>query len=63
MAARSEPLFEIDPRTSASIEVLYADRALETFGRCGAGWFWCSRPRGFAAVGSAIGPFATTYAA
>ena len=37
-----EPLFDIDPRTGAAIEVFYADRALETFGRCGAGWFWWS---------------------
>ena len=43
-----EPLYDVDPRTGASIEVFYADRALETFGRCGAGWFWCSRQRGFA---------------
>ena len=34
--ARREPLYDIDPRTGASIEVFYADRALETFGRCGA---------------------------
>ena len=39
-----EPLYDIDPRTGASIEVFYADRALETFGRCGAGWFWCVSP-------------------
>ena len=32
-----EPLYDVDPRTGASIEVFYADRALETFGRCGAG--------------------------
>ena len=43
-----DPLYDIDPRTGATIEVFYADRALETFGRCGAGWFWCSRQRGFA---------------
>ena len=47
-----EPLYDIDPRTGASIEVFYADRALETFGRCGAGWFWCSRQRGFAPEGT-----------
>ena len=46
-AARSlEPLFDIHPRTGASIEVFYADRTLETFGRCGAGWFWWSSPAG-----------------
>jgi hypothetical protein len=63
MAARSEPLFDIDPRTGASMEVFYADCTLDTFGRCGAGWFWCSRRRGYASATPAIGPFATRYAA
>ena len=36
--------FDSNPRTGASIEVFYADRALETFGRCGAGEFnWSKR--------------------
>jgi hypothetical protein len=34
------PLYDINPQTGASIEVFYAGRTLETFGRCGAGWFW-----------------------
>jgi hypothetical protein len=58
-----EPLYDVHPRTGASIEVFYADRALETFGRCGAGWFWWSRLRGFSPDGSPTGPFATSYAA
>jgi hypothetical protein len=58
-----EPLYDIDPRTGASIEVFFADRALETFGRCGSGWFWCSRRRGFSPERQATGPFATSYAA
>ena len=58
-----EPLFDIHPRTGVSIEVFYADRTLETFGRGGAGWFWWSRRRGFSPDGSATGPFATSYAA
>jgi hypothetical protein len=58
-----EPLYDIDPQTGATIEVFYADRALETFGRCGAGWFWCSRQRGFAPEVPPTGPFATSYAA
>src|SRR4051794_3628579 len=62
-APGQEPLFDIDPRTGASIEVFYTDRALETFGRCGAGWFWCHRRRGYPAMGQAVGPFATSYAA
>jgi hypothetical protein len=40
-----EPFFDIHPRTGISIEVFFADRTLETFGRCGAGWFWWSRRR------------------
>jgi len=61
--AALEPLYDIHPQTGASIEVFYADRTLETFGRCGARWFWWSRRRGFAPDGPAAGPFATRYAA
>jgi hypothetical protein len=61
--ARHEPLFDVHPRTGASIEVFYSDRTLETFGRCGAGWFWWSRRRGFSPAGLATGPFVTSYAA
>jgi hypothetical protein len=60
---RLEPLYDIDRRTGASIEVFYADRALETFGRCGAGWFWWLRRRGCSPDGSPTGPFATSYTA
>jgi hypothetical protein len=58
-----EPLFDVHPRTGASIEVFYADRALETFGWCGGGWFWWSRQRGCSPAGLPTGPFATSYAA
>jgi hypothetical protein len=61
--ASQKPLYDIDPRTGAAIEVFYADRTLETFGRCGSGWFWWSRRRGFSPDGSPTGPFATSYAA
>jgi hypothetical protein len=61
--AAREPLYDINPMTGASIEVFYANRALETFGRGGAGWFWQSRRRGFSPDGPATGPFATSYAA
>ena len=44
-----EPLFDIHPLTGATIEVFYADGRLETFGRYGAGWFWCCRRRGSSA--------------
>jgi hypothetical protein len=58
-----EPLYDVHPRTGASIEVFYADRTLETFGKGGAGWFWWSRRRGFAPDGPPTGPFATSYSA
>jgi len=61
--ARHEPLFDIHPSTGACIEVFYADRTLETFGRGGIGWFWCSRWPGFPPAGQPVGPFATSYAA
>jgi len=60
---RYKPLFDVHPVTGASIEVFYADRTLETFGRSGAGWFWWSRPRACSPDGPPVGPFATSYAA
>ena len=63
MQCAHDPLYDIDPRTGVSIEVFYADRALETFGRCGGGWFWWSRQRGFPPAGAATGPFPTSFAA
>jgi hypothetical protein len=60
---RREPLFDVDPRTGATLEVFYADRALETFGRGGSCWFWWPRRRGFAPDGPPTGPFPTSYAA
>jgi hypothetical protein len=60
---RHEPLFDIDPVTGASIEVFYADNSLISFGKCGAGWFWWPRRRGFAPTGRAYGPFPTCYSA
>jgi hypothetical protein len=61
--AAHEPLFHVHPRTGAMVEEFYADRTMETFGRCGAGWFWCCRRRCYSADGAAVGPFATSYAA
>jgi hypothetical protein len=58
-----EPLYEIDPETGTTIEVFYADRTPETFGRGGAGWFWWPRRRGCSPDGPATGPFATSYSA
>jgi hypothetical protein len=62
-SARQEPLFDIHPLTGASIEVFYADRALETFSKCGAGWYWWLRSRGCSPDSPATGPFSTRYAA
>jgi hypothetical protein len=59
--AKLEPLYDIDPRTGVTIEVFYADRALETFGWGGGGWFWHARRRGFAPDGLAHRPFPTSY--
>ena len=61
--AEHEPLFDVHPQTGVRIEVFYADRVLETFGRGGAGWFWWSRRRGSSPDSPAAGPFATSYAA
>jgi len=58
-----EPFFDVHPQTGATIEVFYADRSLETFGRSVAGWFWWTRRRGFAPIGSVKGPFPTSYSA
>ena len=62
-ALRHAPLFDVHPRTGVSIEVFYADRTLETFGRDGAGWFWWPRQRRLSPDWPATGPFATSYAA
>jgi hypothetical protein len=61
--AAREPLYDINPETGVSIEIFYADRTLETFGRGGAGWFWWSRRSRSAPEGPATGPFASSYAA
>ena len=58
--AAHEPLYDIDPQTGVSIEVFYAHRALETFSRRGAGWFWRARRRGFSPDGPTTGPFPTS---
>jgi hypothetical protein len=57
--AAREPLYDINPETGVSIEIFYADRTLETFGRGGAGWFWWSRRSGSAPEGPATGPYAS----
>jgi hypothetical protein len=61
--ARHDPIFDVHPQTGVNFEVFYSERALETFGRCGGGWFWWPRLRGSSPEGPATGPFATRYAA
>ena len=63
MSADHESLYDIEPQTGTTFEVFYADRTLETFGRCGAGWFWWPRRRGCSPDSSPAGPFATSYSA
>jgi hypothetical protein len=59
-----EPLYDIDPRTAASIEVFYADAVLaQSFGASGAGWFWWTCQPGCLPVEPPTGPFATSYRA
>ena len=58
-----EPIQDLHPLTGISIEVFWADRTMETFGRESAGWFWWPRRRGFAPDGAAHGPFPTAYCA
>ena len=59
-----EPLYDTDPRTGATIEVLYADDALaKCFGIRDAGWcHWASQPGSWMPT-LPRGPFATRYAA
>ncbi len=44
---RHKPIFDIHPVTGVGIEVFYADRSLETFGKGGSGWFWWFRHAAF----------------
>ena len=56
-----EPLYDVDPRTGAAVEVFYADDVLaKSFGRY-PGWWSCQR--GSLPDGLPTGPFATSYAA
>jgi len=61
--AALEPIYDIDQRTGAHIEVFYCDPVLaKSFGRR-SGWFWWSCQCGFLPEGEPIGPFATSYRA
>ena len=58
-----EPLYDIDPRTGASIEVFYADRVLAKSFGTQPGWFWWSCRQGCLPDDLPTGPFTTSYAA
>jgi hypothetical protein len=60
---RFEPIYDADPRTGASIEVFYADRALAmSFESLRAGFFhWSCKPGSL--PDAPTGPFATSYSA
>jgi hypothetical protein len=61
---RQEPLYDIDSRTGASIEIFYADAVLaQSFGANGAGWFWWTCQSGCLPNCPPAGPFLTSYAA
>jgi hypothetical protein len=61
--SKYDPLYDIDPRTGASVEVFYADRVLAKSFGTRAGWYWWTCRRGFLPDGLPTGPFATSYAA
>jgi hypothetical protein len=61
---QGEPLYDRHPQTGAVIEVFHADRVLaESFGACGAGWFWHVFRPGCLPDDLPIGPFMTSYRA
>jgi len=62
--AAFEPLYEIDPRSGASIEVFFGDRVLaRSFGAPGEGWYWWRCQPGHLPVVPPTGPFHTSYGA
>jgi hypothetical protein len=56
-----EPLYDLDRRTGAVVEVFYADRVLT--GMRGEGFFWWSCKPGHVPEWPPVGPFATAYRA
>jgi len=61
--AAFEPLYEIDPRSGASIEVFFGDRVLAASFRTHSGWFWWTCQPGYLPVVPPNGPFDTSYGA
>jgi hypothetical protein len=61
--AAYEPLYEIDPRTGASIEIFYADQVLAASFGARPGWFWWTCHQHCLPDDLPKGPFATSYMA
>jgi hypothetical protein len=62
--AAYEPLYDVDPRTGATVEVFYAERVLaHSFGARGTGWFWWTWQRSCLPDDVPIGPFGSSYLA
>jgi hypothetical protein len=61
--AAFEPLYDIDPRTGASIEVFYCDGTLARAFGGEPGWYWWGCYAGCLPDSDAVGPFATSYLA
>ena len=60
--AAYQPLYDVDPRTGASVEVFYAGAVVaRSVGACD-GWYWRTW-RGGSLPDTPVGPFATSYAA
>jgi hypothetical protein len=60
---QNEPLYDIDAKTGATVEVFWADSVLaRSFGLRGTGWCWWSCQRG-CLPGQPIGPFGSSYRA
>lgn len=58
-----EPLYDIDLRTEASVEVFYADHVLAKSFGMQPGWFWWSCQHGSLPHERPTGPFASSYLA
>ena len=58
-----EPLYDINPRTGATVEVFYADRVLANSFGTRPGWFWWTCRSGSLPDEPPIGPFPSSYRA
>jgi hypothetical protein len=56
-----EPLYDVDPRTGATVEIFFADRVLADMR--GAGWHWWNTQAGEVPEWPPHGPFSTSYGA